>query len=227
MTSSYDGAIVAVNKPPGVSSFGVVKKIRYASGIKRVGHAGTLDPFAEGVLVVGIGRTATRQLGEVCNQEKEYLADVWLGVLTDTGDPTGQIIAGAPVPDLTAGDYERVFQGFIGNIEQIPPIYSAVKVGGQRLYKLARKGIEVVRAPRPVQVFDIKLTKIIEFGFQMHVTCSKGAYIRVLAEDIGRGLGTVAHLKRLIRTRIGKFNLVESEDLTGFCAKLQEGRSAS
>lgn len=224
MISPVEGTIIAVNKPAGISSFGVVRKIKFASGIKRVGHAGTLDPFAEGVLVIGIGRSATKQLGLVCDQEKEYQADVALGASTDTGDPTGQIIAEMPVPELKCSDIEAVFPQFIGATEQIPPIYSAVKIGGQRLYKLARKGIEVTRTPRPVNISKIELIGITSIGFQMHVTCSKGTYIRVLAEDIGKALGTVAHLDRLIRTRVGNYCLSEAEDLTKFTAQLQEER---
>ncbi len=224
VNSSREGTIVSVCKPPGISSFGVVRKIRYASGVQRVGHAGTLDPFAEGVLVIGIGRVATRKLGLICDQEKEYVADVCLGRATDTGDPTGIVVSEVPIPLLSEDMITTAMRLFVGVIQQIPPKYSAIKVDGQRLYKLARMGVETVRNPRLVTITKIQFTGMIDIGFQMHVTCSKGTYIRVLAEDIGKALGTVAHLNRLIRTRVGDYLLSESEDLTAFSAKLQAER---
>ncbi len=224
LKSTFDGAIVSVIKPPGISSFGVVRKIRHASGVQRVGHAGTLDPFAEGVLVVGIGRSATRRLGAICDRDKEYAADVRLGRATDTGDPTGKVISEQPVPALSHDIIASALNNFRGEIEQIPPRYSAVKVNGQRLYKLARRGVDVVRSPRRVTIYEIQLIDFSDSGFQMQVVCSKGTYIRVLAEDIGKALGTVAHLSRLVRTRVGEFLLSESEDLENLTAKLQAER---
>lgn len=219
-----DGKIVSVIKPVGMSSFGVVRRIKSASGISRIGHAGTLDPFAEGVLVVGIGRQATRTLGTICELDKEYIADVKLGVATDTGDPTGKVVSESPVPGLQTSDFVAVLNGFRGQIEQVPPIYSALKINGKRFYSLARKGIKIERKSRPVTIYDLELLELGESHFRFRVVCSKGTYIRVLAEDIAIRLGTNAHLTKLVRTRVGSYCLNESEELESLTKRLREAR---
>ncbi len=218
--SPFNGVIVPINKHSGISSFGVVHQIRKATGIKKVGHAGTLDPFAEGVLIIGIGRSATRQLDSYMRQEKEYLARVVLGVVTDTDDPTGKVLERndfvVPEPE-TLND---VIKRYIGEIDQIPPRYSALKVGGVRLYKLARKGIEIERKPRKVLIKQIEMINFTADGFYIRVVCSHGTYIRSLAYDIGRELGFGAHLSELTRVRIGQFTVDSSESLDQFIARV-------
>lgn len=184
--------------------------------MKRVGHAGTLDPFAEGVLIVGIGRSATKHLAEYQMMEKEYVGTVVLGIITDTYDPTGTIIETRDFLLPTEEKILEVLAEFCGEIEQLPPAYSAVKVNGMRMYKAARKGIELDRKPRRVHVKSLDLVRLLENGFEMKVVCSKGTYIRALAYDIGQVLGTGAHLGSLTRTRIGKFELGESMSLDEF-----------
>jgi tRNA pseudouridine55 synthase len=197
-------------KPMDWTSFEVVKKIRLTTGIAKVGHAGTLDPFAEGVLVVCLG-LATKRVSEVMELEKEYLATVRLGSVTDTLDRTGRTIAQSHVPDLNPGIIEKVLDQFSGNIQQIPPMYSALKVGGKRLYDLARAGQTIVREPRTVSIYHIAL---IDWrppsGFDIQVICSKGTYVRVLALDIARELGTLGYLTALTRTRVGNYSETDS-----------------
>ncbi len=219
-----DGLIVSINKPPGITSFDAVSRIRRATGVRRVGHAGTLDPFAEGVLVVGIGRAATRRLGEFVQQEKEYLAQVVLGVVTDTYDPTGQVLEQNPFEHPGEERIGEVMGRFVGWIEQIPPPFSAVKVGGMKLYKAARRGIRLEGKPRKVNIKLCELTGLTPDGFEMRVVCSRGTYIRSMAYDIGRELGCGAHLGRLVRTRIGGFTLDQAERLDVFVSRLQAVR---
>lgn len=223
---SLEGTILAVRKPPGISSFGVVSRIRQACRVRRVGHAGTLDPFAEGVLVIGIGRAATRQLGPIVRCEKEYIAEVVLGISTDTGDPTGRIISLNPVPLPDAERVIQAFRPFIGEVEQIPPLYSAVKIGGERAYRLARRGETPERSPRTVTIREIQLLRMTEEGFVMRVVCGHGTYIRTLAEDIGKELGGDAHLRSLLRTRVGEFTLEGAETLDDLLHRLHGEASA-
>ena len=197
-------------KPIEWTSFDVVKKIRSATGISKVGHAGTLDPFAEGVLVICLG-LATKRVSEIMEMEKEYQATVRLGSETDTFDRTGRIVDQAPVPDVDYVIIEEVLARFIGNIQQIPPMYSALKVGGRRLYDLARAGQTIPRKPREVSIYDITLIDWrppSEIDFQ--VICGKGTYVRVLASDIARELGTLGFLTALKRTRVGHFSATDT-----------------
>ncbi len=221
-SSPFEGLIVPIDKPAGITSFGVVRRIRGATGVKRVGHAGTLDPFAEGVLVVGIGRSATRRLGEYLRQEKEYVGRVVLGVVTDTYDPTGKVVENNPYAPPDERRVCEVLRGFRGMIEQIPPLYSAVKVGGQRLYKAARKGLAVEREPRRVEVKRIELVQMRKDGFDIRVVCSHGTYIRTLAYDIGRALGCGAHLGKLVRTRVGRFTRERALNLNEFISEISQ-----
>ena len=217
---SFEGLIVPVHKPVGITSFTAVRWIKKATGIRRVGHAGTLDPFAEGVLVVGIGRSATKKLGNYLRQEKEYIGRIVLGVITDTYDPTGKIVENNTyvLPDENkVCDVLNLFQG---EIDQIPPLYSAIKVNGRRMYKAARKGIELERKSRRVNVKLIKLLKMRSNGFDIQVVCSQGTYIRSLAYDIGRKIGPGAHLSQLIRTRVGEFTLDQAEPLDDFISRV-------
>ncbi|MDP8237711.1 MAG: tRNA pseudouridine(55) synthase TruB [Candidatus Hatepunaea meridiana] len=212
--------LIAVNKPIGLTSFDVVRQIRKATGVRKVGHAGTLDPFAEGVLLIGIGRDSTRRLGEFLKGDKEYLASVVLGIVTDTYDPTGKVVE---KNQFKMPDKERicsVLDQFKGDILQIPPLFSAIKVNGVRMYKIARKGIEIERKPRKVTIKEIELIHLTEDGFKMRVCCSHGTYIRSLAYDIGRVLGVGAHLGQLTRTRVGDYTLDQAVNLDKFISDI-------
>ncbi len=182
----------------------MVSKVRRLAGQKRVGHAGTLDPMAEGVLPILLGR-ATRLAEYIQLGRKTYVAMVQLGVSMDTDDAEGTVIAESPVPDLSVSSIEVVLGQFRGEISQTPPQYSALKVGGQRAYAVARAGGAVALAARSVTIDDLRLVSWSEAELTLEVTCSKGTYIRALARDIAVALGTVGHLTALRRTRVGAF----------------------
>ncbi len=216
-----DGFVV-VDKPAGWTSHDAVARCRKIFGQKRVGHAGTLDPDATGVLLVGLGR-ATRLLKFVADLEKAYVGEVVLGTATNTLDASGEVTGTWDMAALSLDDVRGAATAFVGEIEQIPPMVSAVQVGGQRLHALARKGIEVERAPRPVTVHSFKVTGEPEPGvFAVDVVCSTGTYIRTLAADLGAALGGGAHLRNLRRRAIGPFAVAEAtplEELTVEAAK--------
>lgn len=210
---TIDGLVV-VDKPAGWTSHDVVAKLRRVYGQRRVGHAGTLDPDATGVLLVGLGR-ATRLLRFLQEAGKAYRGTVVLGVATDTLDAAGTVVAEQAM-DVTREQVEAATLGFVGDIEQVPPMVSAVKVGGRRLHELARKGEEVERAPRPVRVdrFDVEaFTGGPHPEVGVLVECSSGTYVRTLAADLGTALGGVAHLRDLRRLRVGSFTLDEAAPL--------------
>jgi tRNA pseudouridine55 synthase len=198
---------IGVNKPAGMTSHDVVDAVRRRFRCKKVGHGGTLDPFAEGVLVLGIGRGATKQLSSVVEHEKEYDALMHLGVTTDTGDATGKVMERREWRDVALPDVQKALERFRGEYAQVPPMYSALKRGGTPLYKLARKGMEVPREPRRVRIYDIRLGSLQLPNVRFSVTCSKGTYIRTLCTDLGELLGCGAHLETLVRTRVGPFDL--------------------
>lgn len=216
------GALI-IDKPEGITSHDVVARVRRATGTRRVGHAGTLDPFATGVLVCCIGR-ATRLVRFLVGLEKEYIATVRLGFATDTQDRTGQQITPLRTSDqLSLEELRGVLDQFIGPQLQTPPMYSAKKVAGERLYRAARAGREVERGPVSIVVHTIKL--LADAGtalegnadgtrdFWMQVRCSSGTYVRTLAHDIGERLGFGAHLAGLRRTEVGHFRLAEAVTL--------------
>ena len=188
--------IININKPAGWTSFDVVKKVRGIIKEKKVGHAGTLDPFAEGVLVLGTGPD-TKKLTDITTASKIYRAELTLGKATDTQDRDGKIIAESQVPELTRETIDAVLASFVGTQEQIPPMYSAKKVNGQRLYKLARKNKTVERDPVTITIDQISLLDYTEPVITFEVTCSKGTYVRALGADIAAKLGTVGHLTAL------------------------------
>ncbi len=197
--------ILVVDKEKGMTSHDVVDLIRKRFRIKKVGHAGTLDPNATGVLVILLGK-ATRSSDTFLNEEKEYAATMKLGERTDSGDRDGKVIA---TSEAAVGQerIRAVVGEFVGEIEQVPPMVSAKRVNGKRLYKLARKGIEVKREPRRITIKSINVKNIDMPYVNMDVVCSKGTYIRQLADDIGQKLGCGAHLTELRRTRSGAFSL--------------------
>ena len=217
--------ILPVDKPAGWTSFDVLARLRGALGTRKLGHAGTLDPMATGVLAVFIGR-ATAAADRQLDHDKTYEATLRLGLRTDTGDVTGAVLETAPV---TAGEAElrAVLPRFTGPQMQLPPMYSAVKVNGQPLYKAARKGQTVERAPRPITVYSIEyLGSPAPGDHTLRVACSKGTYIRVLAEDIGRALGVPATLAALRRTRAGVFDIAQCHTLPQILQVAEEGALA-
>jgi tRNA pseudouridine55 synthase len=198
---------LVVDKPAGMTSHDVIARLRRVLGTKRIGHAGTLDPSATGVLLIGVGR-ATRLLRFVEALRKEYRAVVAFGAQTTSHDADGTVVATHDASALTREEVEAALAKFRGEIEQIPPMVSAVKVGGERLYEKARRGEEVERAPRRVTVYAAEIESF-EPGAQPRATirieCSKGTYIRTIAADLGAALGTGAHLAGLRRLRVGRF----------------------
>ena len=201
--------IININKPTGWTSFDVVKKVRGIIKEKKVGHAGTLDPFAKGVLVLGTGPD-TKKLTNIATAKKTYRANLNLGKATDTLDLDGKISAEAVVPELTKETIASVLASFIGTKEQIPPMYSAKHVNGQRLYKLARKNKTIERDPVMISIDQISLLDYTEPVITFEVTCSKGTYVRVLGADIAEKLGTVGHLTALTRIKVGKYNIADA-----------------
>ena len=201
--------IININKPAGWTSFDVVKKVRGIIKEKKVGHAGTLDPFAEGVLVLGTGPD-TKKLTDITMANKTYWAELTLGKATDTQDRDGKIIAEEVVPELTKETIAAVLASFDGPQEQIPPMYSAKHVNGQRLYKLARKNKTVERVPVKISIDQISILDYTEPVITFNVTCSKGTYVRVLGSDIAAKLGTVGHLTALTRTSVGSYHIADA-----------------
>lgn len=215
--------VLIIDKPIGVTSFDVIRDIRKEYGTKKVGHTGTLDPMATGVLPVLIG-DATKLSDYLMDHDKEYIAVLKLGEKRDTGDSEGNIIETSKIPSLTTQEIESTLKAFIGKISQIPPMYSAIKVNGKKLYELAREGKEIERKPRNVEIYSIELLEVekntenIIDKIKFKVNCSKGTYIRTLCEDIAEKLGTVGYMQELRRTRVGKFTL---EDINK-CVSLEE-----
>ncbi|MEN9595048.1 MAG: hypothetical protein RLY23_1531 [Actinomycetota bacterium] len=208
-----DGLVV-VDKPSGWTSHDVVARMRRIFGQKRVGHAGTLDPDATGILLVGLGR-ATRLLKYVQETGKVYEGVVAFGIATDTLDAAGVELQREPM-SFARADLESAKSRFIGDIEQIPPMVSAIKIGGKRLHELAREGIEVERPPRPVHISSIEISDFKDGPFPtaaITVACGSGTYIRTLAADLGTALGGYAHLQSLRRTFVGTFGLAEAHSL--------------
>jgi len=210
--------ILNIDKPMDWTSFDVVRKVRYSTRIKKVGHAGTLDPFATGVLIVLTGKNTKRQ-NEFMDMPKTYEAEILLGKQTDTGDRTGTVVESAPIPELSDARILAALAEFNGDIEQIPPMYSAKKVDGQTLYKLARKGKVVERKPSLITIYDIQLTSWSSDQINICVKCGRGTYIRVLAEDIALKLGTLAHVKELKRTAIGDYRIEDALSIPEFIEK--------
>lgn len=197
---------VVIDKPTGMTSHDVVGKLRKALGERRIGHAGTLDPDATGVLVVGVGR-ATRLMQWVTGADKDYSCEVVLGARTSTLDDSGETLETFDMSGVSIDDGRRVInEHLLGDIEQVPPMVSALKVDGKRLHEYAREGVEVERKARPVRVDRFEIEPTGEPGvWKMSVTCSSGTYVRTLADDLGRLLGGGAHIRRLRRHRVGRF----------------------
>lgn len=204
---SIEAGIFLIDKPVGLTSFRIVQFVRRALHIKKVGHAGTLDPFATGLLVVCAGRQATKHISRLMAGEKEYVATLMLGVETDTLDVTGRVVSERKVGALDSRQIEECLAGFVGRQLQTPPQYSALKHQGKPLYYYARKGIAVEKEPREIAIFELECMGLDENCLSIRVVCSKGTYIRTLAADIGKQFGCGAHLVALRRVRSGPFSV--------------------
>ncbi|QDC78383.1 tRNA pseudouridine(55) synthase TruB [Candidatus Methylopumilus universalis] len=202
-----DGVFL-LNKPLGFSSNQALKKIQWLLNAKKAGHTGTLDPMASGLLPICLGE-ATKFSNRLLNANKTYIATVQLGVTTTTGDQEGEVISEKEAV-FNEAQLKETLQKFVGDITQIPPMYSALKFEGRPLYEYARQGIEIERKSRQITIYDIRLMEFQGSVMTIEVSCSKGTYIRTLAEDIGRALGCGAHLKGLERTQTGNFQLTEA-----------------
>lgn len=208
--------VINVYKEPGYTSHDVVAKLRGILKQKKIGHMGTLDPNAVGVLPVCLGK-ATKLCNLLSEKDKTYTATMLLGAETDTQDTTGQITNQTPEEEVMKLSEEKVFdviKSYIGEYDQIPPMFSAIKINGQKLYNLARKGEEIERPPRHCKIIDITITKIDLPRVSFHVTCSKGTYVRTLCYDIGKDLGVGACMEKLTRTRVERFDIKDSISLS-------------
>lgn len=204
--------IFNVLKPPAMTSHDVVAFLRRVLKTKKIGHGGTLDPDAAGVLPVFAGK-ATRLLEFAVEGRKEYIAEFTLGKQTDTGDDSGDAVRTMSVPEFTREQLVDVLSRFTGKQMQLPPMYSAIKVNGQKLYQLARKGVEVEREAREIEVYRLELLHYTGNSFTVAVECSKGTYIRVLGEDLATALGTCGTMSFLLRTRVGAYTINEAHSL--------------
>ncbi|MFP3981465.1 MAG: tRNA pseudouridine(55) synthase TruB [Desulfobacterales bacterium] len=209
--SAGDGIIV-VDKPAAITSAAVVGRIKRLAGITKTGHAGTLDPFATGVLICPINR-ATRLSRFFLHGRKKYAGVLRLGTETDTLDRTGRVVSEHRVPDISEQRIRDTVKGFVGQIQQVPPAYSALKHNGVPLYKYARAGTPVEKPPRTVEIRDIRVTHVALPDIEFEVSCSGGTYIRTLCADIGKALGSGGHLKELIRTESSGFTIKEAATL--------------
>ncbi len=195
-----------INKEIGLTSRQEVNNVSKRLGQKKAGHIGTLDPFADGLLVVLLG-SSTKISPFLETMDKKYLATLKLGVKTNTGDLTGEVIETKEIPELTKDKISEIFRGFLGKSTQIPPIFSALKVNGQEMYKYARKGIEIERKPREINILSLQLVSFEKDEITFITKVSKGTYIRTLGEDIAEKLGTVGHLTKLTRLEVGPYSL--------------------
>lgn len=221
-TKSIVSGVLLIDKPQGMTSQQVVSKVKYllksdVHDSKKAGHTGTLDPMATGLLPICLGE-ATKFSHYQLDAVKSYQAIIKLGEQTDTGDAEGEIITTIPVPHVTQAMLQSVTEQFLGEIMQVPPMYSALKKDGKKLYELAREGIEVERAARPLTIYQLSLTPLSAQQLQLTVTCSKGTYVRVLAENIAKALGTVGHLTALRRIQTGDFEIANAITLADFAA---------
>lgn len=219
-----DGLLL-LNKPPGLSSNQALQRVKRLLRAKKGGHTGSLDPAATGMLPLCFGE-ATKVCAYLLDADKTYRVTAKLGTATDSGDATGNETGTAAVPVLSAADWRAILDRFLGESTQVPPMYSALKQDGKRLYELARKGEVVERQPRPIRIDEIELLEIAAARLVFRVRCSKGTYIRSLVEDIAREAGTVAHTARLHRENVGDFSAEDMLDLAGAEAIAAEGPTA-
>jgi tRNA pseudouridine55 synthase len=220
------GQVLLIDKPLEWTSFDAVRKVRYLTKTKKVGHAGTLDPLATGLLIICTGRF-TKKINEYMAQEKEYTGTITLGAITPTYDLESEPVTFKPFDHVEGADLKRCAEKFTGPIMQTPPIHSAIKKEGKRVYELARRGIDVKLEPRPVTISVFEIVKVELPLVHFMVVCSTGTYIRSLANDFGECLGTGGYLSKLCRTRIGNFELKDAVSIEDFEKKIKEGRGDS
>ena len=216
--------ILLLDKPLGLSSNAALQKTRRMLGASKAGHVGSLDPLATGMLPICLGE-ATKIAGDILSGRKLYRFTAALGTRTATGDTEGAVVETAPVPDFDASRLEGVLAQFLGHQTQIPPMYSALKRDGQPLYKLARAGIEVERAARQIEIFSFRCHQSTAAELDLEVLCSKGTYVRTLAEDVARALGTVGHVRALRRIYVEPFDHAPMETLESIARALDAGGS--
>jgi len=207
-----EGEVLLVDKPAGWTSFDVVRKLRRAYGGLKMGHAGTLDPLATGLLILCTGKKR-KEVDRFMGLEKEYVAGMRLGIRTPSYDMETDVTTTADVSGLTEADVRSMMEGCVGVMQQVPPMWSAVKIGGQRLYALARRGIEIDRPPREVQIFSLRADHIRVPDVVFTVVCSKGTYVRTLVHDMGELLGCGATMTSLRRTRIGPYSIDDAQSV--------------
>ncbi len=221
---AVDGLLL-LNKPTGMTSNRALQTVKRLLNAKKAGHTGSLDPAATGMLPLCFGE-ATKVCAYLLNADKTYRVTARLGNSTDTGDADGQEVSTAPIPEMSADDWDVILQTFVGESMQIPPMYSALKKDGMRLYELARKGETVEREPRPITIHEIRLLECAGSRLVFRVACSKGTYIRTLVEDIAGRAGTVAHTARLHRESVGHFRSEDMLDLTAVEALAEDSQLA-
>ncbi len=207
--------VLLIDKPAGITSHDVVDRVRHKLKMKRVGHAGTLDPIATGLLIILVGK-ATKLSQYLMGLDKTYEGVITLGIETTTQDAEGEVVAEKPVPELTEDRLRELFKGFVGDQYQLPPMYSAKKVEGVPLYKLARKGKTIEREPRFIRVISFTMDKWTPPDIEFTLKCSKGTYVRTLAHDLGAKIGCGGYLKELRRTDIERFHIEDSLELEAF-----------
>lgn len=207
--------VLLIDKPSGLTSHDVVDRVRRKLKMKRVGHAGTLDPMATGLLIILVGK-ATKLSQFLMSLDKVYEGTITLGVTTNTYDAEGEVMTTKPVPELSKADVERVFQSFLGDQYQTPPMFSAVKINGQPLYKMARKGQEIEREPRFIRVSRFEATRFESPEIDFSLDCSKGTYVRTIANDLGEKIGCGAHLSALRRIASDRFHIKDAIELEAF-----------
>ncbi len=218
MPETKNEGFILIDKPDGPTSFGVIARLRRITGVKKIGHAGTLDPAASGLLLCAIERTATREISRFVKMDKKYEALIRLGITTDTYDREGKILQTYSGEPITKKEIKKIVAALTGKQEQIPPMFSAKKVGGKKLYELARKGIEIVRQPSLIEIYRVKIIKYKWPDLRLLIHCSSGTFIRSIAADLGVKLGCGAYLAGLRRTELGKFKVSQA-------AKLEKIRS--
>ena len=212
--------IINIRKPIGWSSNDVIRWLKKRSRRIKIGHAGTLDPFADGVLLVCFGRS-TKDVPRLMALEKEYIARIRFGGETDTLDVTGRVVQTCAVPHFSAAQLEKTRSRFLGEIEQIPPTFSAIRIKGKRAYQLARNGQTISMKSRRVRIHELEISSKSDTECDLRVICSKGTYIRSLARDIAKTLGTAGYVKKLTRTRIGHYKISSSLELSDLAAQLK------
>ncbi len=220
MEPYLEGQVILIDKPLHWTSFDAVRKVRHLTGIKKVGHAGTLDPLATGLLIICIGKY-TKRINEYMGMEKEYTGSFTLGATTPTYDLESEPENHRPVDHLTITGIQAATNPFTGTILQVPPMFSALKKDGKPLYLLARKGEEVELEPRQITVHEFEIVRVELPLVYFRIVCSTGTYIRSIANDFGKQLGVGAHLSSLCRTRIGTFQLEEAQEIAAFEAQIR------